>query len=48
MVLGGGGKLIRILEIAAGPDGSTTELKLGTWSLALTTLVGSLKGEKVH
>jgi hypothetical protein len=24
----GGGKLIMILEIAAGPDGSTTELKL--------------------
>jgi hypothetical protein len=30
MVIGGGGKLIMILEIAAGPDGSTTDLKLGT------------------
>jgi hypothetical protein len=29
-----GGKLIIILEIAAGPDGSTTELKLGTWELS--------------
>jgi hypothetical protein len=28
MVLGRG-KLIMILEIAVGPDGSTTELKLG-------------------
>ncbi len=32
-----------ILEIAAGPDGSTTELKLGTLVLACTTLVRSMK-----
>jgi hypothetical protein len=44
MVMGEGGKLIMILEIAAGPDGSTTELKLGTWSLARTTLAGSMRG----
>jgi hypothetical protein len=33
-----------ILEIAAGRDGSTTELELGTYSLARTTLVESIRG----
>jgi hypothetical protein len=42
--MGGGDKLIMILEIAAGPDGSTAELKLGTWSLARTMLAGSMRG----
>jgi hypothetical protein len=41
-VYGGGGKIIMILEIAAGPDGSTPELKLGTLVLECTTLLGTL------
>ncbi len=41
--LWGGGKLIVILEIVAGLDGSTTELKLGTLVLARTMLAGSMR-----
>jgi hypothetical protein len=39
----GRGQAYYDLEIAAGSDGSTTELKPGTWILARTTLAGSMR-----
>jgi hypothetical protein len=39
----GRGQACYDLEIAAGPDGSTTELELGTLVLARTMLAGSMR-----
>jgi hypothetical protein len=44
MVIGGRGQAYYDLEIAAGPDGSTTELKLGLEVYHIQTVAGSMRG----